>query len=307
MNSRKQISVIRFFVLTLILLGAATAVSGARPSVAANDVVWSSLGKNENDSMPVGNGDLAANVWTEPNGDLVLLVSKADAWSELNKPLKLGRIRVRLTPNPFASVTDFKQTLRLEDATVEIRSGSNVIRVWADANHPLLRVEGSLGQPSAVRASVELWRTKDYPYDEASPDKGGLFGLGSHSIPLVFEADRVLPAAKDRVSWAHFNQASVYPLILKQEHLETLLARYPDPLLQRCFGAALTGAGLVSDGDLSLKSTAAMRSFQVDLTALTTTQTASPEAWQTQLSALLSKGAGRPPRARAGHERWWTD
>ena len=153
---------IRFFVLTLVLLRAATAVAGDRPSVAANDIVWSSLGKNENDSMPVGNGDLAANVWTEPNGDLVLLVSKADAWSELNKPLKLGRIRIRLTPNPFGNATDFKQTLRLEDATVEIRSGSNVIRVWADANHPVLRVEGSLGQPTAVRASVELWRTKDH-------------------------------------------------------------------------------------------------------------------------------------------------
>jgi hypothetical protein len=25
--------------------------------------------------MPVGNGDLAANVWTEPNGELALLVS----------------------------------------------------------------------------------------------------------------------------------------------------------------------------------------------------------------------------------------
>ena len=298
---------IRFFALTLTLLGAATTVAGPRPSVAANDVVWSSLGKNENDSMPVGNGDLAANVWTEPNGDLVLLVSKADAWSELNKPLKLGRIRVRLTPNPFAAATDFKQTLRLEDATVEIRSGSNVIRVWVDANHPVLRVEGSLGQPSAVRASVELWRTKDHPYDEASPDKGGLFGLGSHSIPLDFEADRVLPAARDRVSWAHFNQASVYPIILKQEHLETLLTKYPDPLLHRCFGAALTGPGLVSDGDLSVKSSAPIRSFQVDLTALTTTQTASLEVWQSQLFGLLSKSTGRPARARADHERWWTD
>ena len=257
--------------------------------------------------MPVGNGDLAANVWTEPNGDLVLLVSKADAWSELNKPLKLGRIRVQLTPNPFTNATDFKQTLRLEDATVEIRSGSNVIRVWADANHPLLHVEGNLAQPSTVRASVELWRTKDHPYDEASPDKGGLFGLGSHSIPLVFEADSVLPAARDRVSWAHFNQASVYPIILKQEHLETLLTKYPDPLLHRCFGAALTGPGLVSDGDLSVKSTAPIRTFQVDLTALTTTQTDSLQAWQTQLSALLSKGGGRPARARADHERWWTD
>ena len=36
-------------------------------------------------------------------------------------------------------------------------------------------------------------------------------------------------------------------------------------------------------------------------------QTVSLEAWETQLSALLSKGAGTAARARAGHERWWTD
>jgi hypothetical protein len=46
----------------------------------------------------VGNGDLAANVWTEQNGDLVLLASKADAWTEMNKPVKLGRIRVQHAP-----------------------------------------------------------------------------------------------------------------------------------------------------------------------------------------------------------------
>ena len=45
--------------------------------VAGNDVIWGTPGTNENDSMPLGNGDLAANVWTEKNGDLVLLVAKA--------------------------------------------------------------------------------------------------------------------------------------------------------------------------------------------------------------------------------------
>jgi hypothetical protein len=51
------------------------------PFVIANDVKWTSLGRSENDSMPIGNGDLAANVWTEQNGDLVLLVAKSDAWA----------------------------------------------------------------------------------------------------------------------------------------------------------------------------------------------------------------------------------
>jgi hypothetical protein len=298
---------IRRTAFALVLLGAATVFAANGPAVATNDVRWNSLGKDENDSMPIGNGDLAANVWVEQNGDLVLLVSKADAWSELNKLLKLGRIRVQLTPNPFANATDFTQTLRLEDATIEIHGGANVVKIWVDANHPMLHVEGSFAQPVAMRASVELWRTKDHPYDEASPDKGGLFGFGNHSIAMDFEADTVFPAANNRATWAHFNKASVYPLILKQEHLESLLAKYPDPLLHRCTGAALSGAGLQSDGDLALKSSEPARNSQLDLTALTTLQTNSPQAWQTQLTTLLGRGAVATARARAEHERWWTE
>src|SRR5215469_9811693 len=62
--------------------------------VAGNDVTWTSLGKDENDSMPIGNGDFAANVWTEQNGDIVLLLAKADAWTEMGKLVKLGRLRI---------------------------------------------------------------------------------------------------------------------------------------------------------------------------------------------------------------------
>src|SRR5580692_11198916 len=119
----------RRLTFVLILLIAIAAFAEDLPFVAANDVVWNSPGKNENDSMPIGNGDLAANVWTEQNGDIVLLVSKADAWTELNKPVKLGRVRLRLIPNPFAAGADFIQTLRLEDATVVVRSGSNEMKV----------------------------------------------------------------------------------------------------------------------------------------------------------------------------------
>src|ERR1700691_6270465 len=85
-----------------ICQGLATAAITEMPFVAVNDVTWKTLGNNENDSMPIGNGDLAANVCTEQNGDLVLLVAKSDAWSEMGKLLKLGRVRVHIAPNPFA-------------------------------------------------------------------------------------------------------------------------------------------------------------------------------------------------------------
>jgi hypothetical protein len=67
-------------------------------NVSANDVTSSTLGQDENDSMPIGNGDLAANAWTEQNGDLVLLIAKSDSWSEMGKLLKLGRVRISLKP-----------------------------------------------------------------------------------------------------------------------------------------------------------------------------------------------------------------
>ena len=122
------------------------------------DVVWLTLGTNENDSMPIGNGDLAANVWTEQNGDLVLLLAKADAWTEAGKLVKLGRVRVRLSPNPFVGGTNFMQTLKLESGCMEVKSGENSAKIWGDANHPVIHVETHLEKPATLQASLETWR-----------------------------------------------------------------------------------------------------------------------------------------------------
>jgi hypothetical protein len=63
-----------------VLLGAALA-AGARasdaprfdlvPSLETCNVTWHEPGRNSSDSMPLGNGDIALNVWTEANGDVV--------------------------------------------------------------------------------------------------------------------------------------------------------------------------------------------------------------------------------------------
>src|SRR6266568_2361142 len=115
--------------------------------IAGNDVTWTTLGTNENDSMPIGNGDIAANVWTEQNGDLVLLVAKADAWAETGALLKLGRVRVQLNPNPFAGAVNFSQVLKLESGSIGLKSGEDTLRVWMDANHPAIHVEAHLEHP----------------------------------------------------------------------------------------------------------------------------------------------------------------
>ena len=294
--------------LSITCFGAAAALASENPFVTVNDVRWTELGHNENDSMPIGNGDLAANVWTEQNGDLMLLVAKADAWAELGKLVKLGRVRIQIAPNPFVDMADFQQVLRLENGSIEIKSGVNVVLVWVDANRPVIHVEATLEHPATMQAKLELWRTKTHPYNESSPDKGGLFEMGDHAIPLNFEADTVLPASRNQVTWYHFNSSSLYPILLEQEHLGSLLQKYPDPLLHRCFGATLTGPGLTSSDDHTVKSAAPERSLRLDVIGLTKAGAASPEAWKSDLDSLVKNMNAVPMEAaRAAHQQWWRD
>jgi hypothetical protein len=280
----------------------------AAPPIAANNVIWTTLGPNENGSMPIGNGDLAANVWTEANGDLVLLVAKSDSWTSLGKLVKLGRVRVHLVPNPFTGAQGaggFTQTLRLEDGSIVVQQGANRITVWADANHPALHVEAALAQPARMTASLELWRT-NHPYAGPSPDKGGLFEFGSHAVPIAFQADTVVPATGTEVVWYHDNQASIYPLVLNQEHLGSQLEKNPDPLLHRTFGGALLGPGLVNQGDRVLVSRKPQRTLRLDLITLTQAPAASPAAWRSSLASLVRQVESvNIAAARSASARWW--
>jgi hypothetical protein len=276
--------------------------------VGENDVTWRSLGTNENDSMPIGNGDLAANVWTEQNGDLVLLVAKADAWTELGKLVKLGRVRMRFSPNPVGGEAGFEQKLLLEKGAIEIKSGANRVQVWIDANHPVMHVETHLARPGALQVDLELWRTTTHSFETPSPERGGLFEFSGHPIPFNFEPDLVLPAQSGRITWCHFNSNSIYPLVLQQEHLEALLPKYPDPLLHRCFGAALAGTGLVNKDDHTLESSAPGVDFRLDLYALSQEQAASPNNWQTSLDSLVRRlDRLNLKQTRRAHEQWWNE
>jgi alpha-L-fucosidase 2 len=269
------------------------------PFVSGNDVTWQSLGQDENDSMPVGNGDVAANVWTEHNGDLVILAAKADAWTACGQLVKLGRVRVQLSPNPFAGATNFTQTLHLEDGRIEITGGVNLLQVWVDANHPVIHVEARLQQPATLLVSLQLWRT-------ARLDKGGLFEWGGHPISIDSAADTVFPAQPGQVAWCHFNPDSIYPIVLTQEHLASILHKYPDPLLHDCFGAVLTGLDLTSIDDRTLKSSTPGKYLRCDLIALTETNVASPQAWHNDIKGRLEQLDPESPRlARAAHDKWW--
>src|SRR3954451_22513498 len=86
------------------------------------NVTWTSQSKNSGESMPCGGGDIGLNVWVE-NGEILIYLSRTGSFDDNNAFLKLGRIRVKLSPNPFAGNL-FRQELIVKDGYIKIDGSS---------------------------------------------------------------------------------------------------------------------------------------------------------------------------------------
>jgi hypothetical protein len=263
----------------MLLLGAGSAVGAVADDQVLTleqcNVSWDSASDNSSGSMPLGNGDIGLNVWVEAaSGDLLFYISKTDAWGDDvrgdNGLIKVGRVRVKVTPSPFKAGAPLRQTLRLADGQIVVQMGppdaSVELAVWVDATNPVIHVEARSQQPVSVHAAVEPYRTKP---------TGNL------------NADLVFPGQKDRVAWCYRNRS-------KEKALVNLT-----------FGAVLKGPGLTSDGDNQSLKSAAGKAHRVDVYVLTA-QADTPEAWLAQLDRVIqSADATTIEAARKAHEAWW--
>ena len=193
------------FLVALPTLASAQGVNFAK----ANSMTWNAPGTNENNSMPLGNGDVAVNAWTEQNGDTVLLLAKADAWSENGQLLKLGRVRVKLTPNPFAAPAAFTQTLKLDTGEIQIQGGKSLVHIWVDANHPVIHVEVDGDQAVQIEAKSEVWRTKNYHLNPQAVSRAGFFEWGN---PGCSDTDTAIASIWSRSSQNIPTRSCIAPL-----------------------------------------------------------------------------------------------
>lgn len=274
------------------------------------NVVWDSPSKDSRGSMPIGNGDIALNAWAESDGDLLFYIAKSDAVSENSQLLKLGRVRVKFSPNPFAKGLPFKQELRLGHGEIAIDAGNASpidIRLWVDANRPVVELDASGPQPFEMQASLELWRNEQKPItlDATSKEIKDRFEFHDGHVPVVFDPDTVLPPHGNQVVWYHRDVHSIYPDVLKNQHLSPLLAKCPDPLEHRTFGACMKGDGLIAAGDRSIRSAAPAKHQRLSISVLTA-QTDTPQEWVAQLQKLTAAtDAVDSDSARKAHDRWW--
>ncbi len=283
-------------------------LAAAAPTLEAYNVVWDSPSKDSSGSMPLGNGDVGLNVWMDEEGDLFFYISKTDAWSENLRLLKLGRVRVTVTPNPFKAATFFKQTLHLEEGAIVIEGGEGrekvTLQIWVDANAPVVHVQAKGGAPLDIQVNLELWRTEDHALEEKQ-EVFSAYGLGGGPDPVIVHPDTVLPARNNRIVWFHRNRRSIYRQVMKHQGLESLATRKSDPLLHRTFGGTVLGDGFVSVGDTALKTSKPKKKQSVAIHLLTA-QTPSEGEWLQQLEASVTdSGRTSAKKARSAHNKWW--
>lgn len=263
------------------------------------------------ESMPLGNGDITLNLWVENGGDLMMYIGKSDAWAESTRLLKVGRLRIRLTPNPFDNPESFSQVLNLPDGAVEIASagpqGKCGLKIWVDANRPDIHIEVNADHKVSLECISELMRTEEYVLgDGGDPLADSFRGVTGSPVRPRESADIFLPD-NECVIWAHRNEYSLYPVVMEAQNAGDLAGKYADPYIGRTFGAAIFGEGLVPVQSGRLASKAPAKSFDVDVAVLTAaTQTLGQ--WKDSLMALADdiRACGKKPAFKS-HMQWWRD
>jgi autotransporter-associated beta strand protein len=273
------------------------------------NVTWTSPSTSgSSGSMPLGNGDIALNAWVEAGGDLVFYISKTDAFDDSARLCKVGRVRVRFTPNPFTNSSPFLQTLDVERGEMRVTAGPTnapvSVKLWVDAKQPVIHVETANLNTNRVEAVLELVRptfhdfTSHLHFSDINKNRSGAW---LYSYP-----DTVTTGPASTVVWYHHNTNSLWhdamslQLIPNPESLG-----FSDPYLNRVFGGWVEGTGFTNVSPTNLVGSAASGTNTLAIYILTETNS-SPTGWQAHLQVIRDAAAAVPlATAYSNHLAWW--
>jgi len=277
-----------------------------------SNVVWNTQSLNSSASMPVGGGDIGLNLWVE-SGDVYLYLSKSGTFDENNTLLKLGRVKLKLSPNPFQGQS-FKQELILKDGYAQI-SGSNgklstKINVWVDVFNPVIHLDIKSSQNTTTEASYESWRFEDR-ITKGKENNQNSYKWAPQGIVKTLKDE--IAFKNNTVQFYHQNTPeTVFDITVKQQGLDDRKAELFNPLKNLIFGGTMQGDNLFPAGTYegiylstpfkawTLKSKKPSRSSHITI-ALHTVKTESISDWEKQLTSL---------KINNNHKssiKWWND
>ncbi len=287
------------------------------------NVVWSTQSKDASESMPCGGGDLGLNVWVE-NGELLCYVQRSGCFDENNEYLKLGRLRVRLEPNPFTAGAPFRQELKLREGCVEITAGQaetrTTLRVWTEVHRSIVHVDVAASQPVVMHAAYKNWRQADAVLpNDSSRARFGCFSWDEFPGEVVRYRDEVRHEG-NTVWFVHRNRDDrlLFDYAVRQQGLEKVRDQLVNPQKGRTFGGAFFGEGLVAAGTSEGRYLRTpFQAWQLRSARATPTQhlavvthlaqTDSLKEWREALAAQVAAVEPTRDTARLATQSWWAE
>jgi len=212
------------------------------------NVVWNSQSVNSSESMPVGGGDIGLNLWVE-KGEVYLYLSRSGTFDENNTLLKLGRVKLKFSPNPFDRKT-FKQELVLKDGYAQI-SGSKdnlnaQIKVWVDVFNPVIHLDVKSNQKIMTTVSYESWRFEDR-ITKGKENNQNSYKWAPQGIVKTYKDE--VDFKNNRVQFYHQNKPeTVFDVAVKQQGLEDYKSQMLNPLKNQVFGGFMQGDNFLPAG-----------------------------------------------------------
>ena len=279
--------------------------SFAQVSLSPYNVKFEGQSKNAQGSMPIGNGDIGANVWVDTTGILNILVSKTDAYSEIGRLLKIGKIEVKITPN-ILDAAEFTQTLKVEEGVILIhaRKGSQIINLscYIDANNPLINIGGNSTTPIQVEIKNQIWRTASTPL--LGFERHSAYGVGFRDTPFNKEIDSVI-TFPNALMWVHHNKSSIWQLTLDNQNISEFNTIGKDPLLHQHFGALVMGDPFVQKNEQSLELKKPSNQFNFKVVVLKK-QTENSSEWKNDIVQICTNLSKTSNQIRFDlHKKWW--
>lgn len=125
--------------------------------VAQCNVMYHLPGQTDRSAMPLGNGELCASLWCQGDRELCFYLARSDALTELDRTVKLGRIRVTFSEPVFGP--DFAQTLHVEEGYLSVEDEGLSLFAWVEQGSHTMRLWGRLPEGVEAQARYETWRT----------------------------------------------------------------------------------------------------------------------------------------------------
>ncbi|MFD2287662.1 hypothetical protein GJU39_12120 [Pedobacter petrophilus] len=275
--------------------------------IQAQDVIWTTQSKNSSESMPVGGGDIGLNLWVE-KGEVYLYLSRSGTFDENNTLLKLGRVKLKFSPNPFAGNT-FKQELVWKDGYAQIRGSNIQIKVWVDVFTPVIHLDIKSKQKITTEASYESWRFEDR-ITKGKENNQNSYKWAPQGIIKTFKDD--IAFKNNGIQFYHQNKPeTVFDVAVKQQGLEDRKTNLFNPLKNLIFGGSMQGKNMIPSGNYAgtylntpfqgwkLKSKSPGLSEEITIT-LNTSKTEIPD-WERELYAVNLNSNQK------ASIKWWND